>query len=137
MLHRLRTEFLCESIMYDADKLKEGAETLRIPEPSGWKILIAVPQMNEKTTGGVFIPDQLKDREGVASILGFVLKVGPDAYKDKEKFPTGPWCKEGDFVIFRSYSGTRFKVDGKEFRLINDDTVEAVIDDPRGYERAF
>lgn len=137
MLHRLRTVFLCESKMYEADKLKEGADTLRIPEPAGWKILIAVPNLKEKTDGGVFLPDHLKDREGVASILGFVLKLGPDCYKDENKFPTGPWCKEGDFVIFRSYSGTRFKVDGKEFRLINDDTVEAVIDDPRGYERAF
>ena len=123
--------------MYDASKLAEAKDQLRIPEPTGWKILIALPDMEEKTKGGVFLPDHLKDREGIASILGFVLKVGPDAYKDTGKFPTGAWCKEGDFVIFRSYSGTRFKVDGKEFRLINDDTVEAVIDDPRGYERAF
>jgi co-chaperonin GroES (HSP10) len=65
-----------------------------------------------------------------------VLKVGPEAYADADKFPSGPYCKEGDFVIFRSYSGTRFKVAGKEFRIINDDTVEAVVDDPRGYERA-
>jgi co-chaperonin GroES (HSP10) len=62
--------------------------------------------------------------------------MGSDAYKDERKFPNGPWCKEGDFVMFRSYSGTRFKVRGEEFRLINDDTVEAVVDDPRGYARA-
>ena len=61
--------------------------------------------------------------------------MGPDAYKDKEKFPTGPWCKRGDFVIFRSYSGTRFKIHSHEFRIINDDTVEAVVEDPRGYKR--
>ena len=64
------------------------------------------------------------------------LVVGPDAYKDGDKFPSGPYCKEGDFVIFRSYSGTRFKIEKQEFRLINDDTVEAVVDDPRGYTRA-
>jgi co-chaperonin GroES (HSP10) len=69
-------------------------------------------------------------------MIGFVVSMGPDAYSDDKKFPTGPWCKEGDFVMFRSYSGTRFKVMGEEFRLINDDTVEAVVDDPRGYSRA-
>jgi len=123
--------------MYNAEEIASDTDTLRVPEPSGYKILIAIPSTKERTEGGVFLPDQLKDREGVASILGFVLKIGSDAYADEKKFPNGPWCKEGDFVIFRSYSGTRFKVDGKEFRLINDDTVEAVIDDPRGYERAF
>lgn len=108
-----------------------------MPEPSGYKILIALPEVNEKTQGGVLLPDEMKDREGIASILGAVIKLGPDAYGDRGKFPSGPWCKEGDFVIFRSYSGTRFKVEGQEFRLINDDTIEAVVDDPRGYERAF
>lgn len=137
MLHRLGAGTPCERKMYNAEELAKDKDALRMPEPTGWKILIAVPQVKEQTKGGVFIPDQLKDREGIASILGFVLKIGPDAYNDKEKFPNGPWCKEGDFVIFRSYSGTRFKVDEKEFRLINDDTVEAVVDDPRGYERAF
>lgn len=82
------------------------------------------------------MPDGLVKDESTASIIGFVLKIGPDAYSDKERFPNGAWCKEGDFVIFRSYSGTRFKVAGKEFRLINDDTVEGVVDDPRGYTRA-
>lgn len=121
-----------ESLPTEADDLKQ----LRVPEPSGYKLLIMLPEVKEKTTGGVFLPDHLKDREGTASIIGFVLKMGADAYKDPNKFPNGAWCKEGDFVIFRSYSGTRFRVDGKEFRLINDDTVEAVVDDPRGYERA-
>jgi co-chaperonin GroES (HSP10) len=99
-------------------------------------LLIAIPEIKEKTEGGVYLPDNLKDLEKTASVLGFVLKLGPDAYKDENKFPTGPWCKVGDFVIFRSYSGTRFKLRGKEFRIINDDTVEAVIDDPRGFSRA-
>ena len=66
----------------------------------------------------------------------FVMKLGDTAYKDEARFPTGPWCKEGDFVITRAYSGTRIKIFGNEFRIINDDTVEAVVDDPRGYERA-
>ena len=112
-------------------------KTLRakLPEPTGYRLLIAIPEINEKTDGGVFMPDQLKSAEETASIIGFVLKVGPDAYKDESRFSDGPWCAEGDFVIFRSYSGTRFKLQGKEFRIINDDTVEAVVDDPRGYTR--
>lgn len=122
--------------MYAANKVEDEDLKARLPEPSGYRLLIAIPEVNEKTEGGVFMPDQLKKSEETASIIGFVIKAGPEAYGDENKFPNGPWCKEGDFVIFRSYSGTRFKVLGKEFRLINDDTVEAVVEDPRGYSRA-
>lgn len=122
--------------MYTANKVEDEQLKAKLPEPSGYRLLIAVPEVSEKTEGGVFMPDQLKKAEETASIVGFVVKAGPDAYADLNKFPNGPWCKEGDFVIFRSYSGTRFKVMGKEFRLINDDTVEAVVEDPRGYSRA-
>lgn len=108
----------------------------KLPEPKGYRLLIAIPEVDEKTEGGVYMPDKLKSAEETASIIGFVLKVGPEAYADANRFPTGAWCQEGDFVIFRSYSGTRFKISGKEFRIINDDTVEAVVDDPRGYTRA-
>jgi len=122
--------------MYAANKIEDENLKARLPEPSGYRLLIAIPEVNEKTEGGVFMPEQLKKAEETASIVGFVVKAGPEAYGDVNKFPNGPWCKEGDFVIFRSYSGTRFKVLGKEFRLINDDTVEAVVEDPRGYSRA-
>lgn len=122
--------------MYTANKIEDEELKAKLPEPSGYRLLIAVPEVSEKTQGGVFMPEQLKKAEETASIVGFVVKAGPDAYTDPNKFPTGPWCAEGDFVIFRSYSGTRFKVLGKEFRLINDDTVEAVVEDPRGYSRA-
>jgi co-chaperonin GroES (HSP10) len=122
--------------MYTANKVEDEQLKAKLPEPSGYRLLIAVPEVSEKTEGGVYRPDQLKKAEETASIVGFVVKTGPDAYADLNKFPNGPWCKEGDFVIFRSYSGTRFKVLGKEFRLINDDTVEAVVEDPRGYSRA-
>jgi co-chaperonin GroES (HSP10) len=108
----------------------------KLPDPKGYRILIAIPEVSQKTEGGVFIPDERRNAEETASLIGYVLKVGSEAYVDANRFPTGPWCKEGDFVIFRSYSGTRFKVMGKEFRLINDDTVEAVVEDPRGYSRA-
>jgi len=122
--------------MYTANKVEDEQLKAKLPEPSGYRLLIAVAEISEKTNGGVFMPEQLKKAEETASIVGFVVKAGPEAYSDENKFPSGPWCKEGDFVIFRSYSGTRFKVLGKEFRLINDDTVEAVVEDPRGYSRA-
>jgi len=122
--------------MYSAEKIKLDEDTTRkLPEPQGYKLLIAIPKLEEKTSGGVIIPDKLKGMEQTASIIGLVIALGKAAYNDAEKFPDGPYCKEGDFVIFRSYSGTRFKLRGEEFRLINDDTVEAVVDDPREYTR--
>ena len=123
------------TIKVDNTKVEDNLHA-KLPEPTGYRLLIALPEIDEKTEGGVIMPDGLRKDESTASIIGFVLKTGPDAYSDKERFPNGAWCKEGDFVIFRSYSGTRFKVAGKEFRLINDDTVEGVVDDPRGYSRA-
>ena len=122
--------------MYTGDKTTDERVASKLPQPQGYKILIGVPEISEKTEGGVFMPDGLKSAEETASIIGFVMKLGPDAYNDESKFPNGAYCKEGDFVIFRSYSGTRFKIMDKEFRLINDDTVEAVVEDPRGYKRA-
>ena len=121
--------------MYTGNKTTEEKVASKLPKPQGYKILIGVPEVSDKTEGGVFMPDDLKAAEETASIIGFVMKLGADAYADKDKFPNGPYCQEGDFVVFRSYSGTRFKIHGKEFRLINDDTVEAVVDDPRGYTR--
>jgi len=107
-------------------------KTLRakLPEPTGYRLLIAIPEINEKTDGGVFMPDQLKSAEETASIIGFVLKAGPDAYKDENKFPTGAWCGEKSWVLMGRYAGNRFKVDGLEVRLINDDNIIATILDP-------
>jgi len=122
--------------MYSEVKEVDQKVANKIPEPSGFKLLIKPLEVKEKTDTGVYMPDSLKSAEQTASVIGFVVKAGPDAYMDKDKFPNGPYCQEGDFVIFRSYSGTRFKIDKQEFRLINDDTVEAVVDDPRGYTRA-
>lgn len=122
--------------MYTAKIEEDGQLIAKLPDPKGYRILIAIPEVSSTTSGGVYIPDERRNAEETASLIGYVLKVGAEAYADANRFPTGPWCKEGDFVIFRSYSGTRFKVMGKEFRLINDDTVEAVVEDPRGYTRA-
>lgn len=107
-----------------------------LPEPKGYRLLIALPELEEKTDGGIYIPKTRIEQEQTASVVGFVLKMGSLCYQDQNKFPDGPWCKEGDWVLFRQYSGTRIKIHGREFRIINDDTVEAVVEDPRGVTRA-
>ena len=108
----------------------------QLPDPLGWKVLVAMPEAEEKTDGGIIKATQTIKDEEVSNMCGYVLKLGPDAYQDKNRFPSGPWCQEGDWVVFRPYSGTRMKIYGKEFRLINDDTVEAVVEDPTGVVRA-
>ncbi len=96
-----------------------------------------MPDVDEKIAGSsLYKPVEFMRQEEHATTVLFVLKVGPDAYGDTAKFPNGAWCKEGDFVLVRTYSGTRFKIFGKEFRLINDDQVDAVVQDPRGLTRA-
>ena len=107
----------------------------QLPVPTGYRILIGLPEIEEKTEGGIIKAQSTISLEETASVVGFVLAMGPDCYKDEKRFPTGPWCKEGDFIIMRAYSGTRISIHGKEFRIINDDTPEAVIDDPRGVSR--
>ncbi len=122
--------------MSEVVELQDKKKPTQLPEPKGYRLLIGIPEVEEKTVGGIIKTDQARDTEAVASVVGFVLAVGPDAYKDEKRFPSGPYCQKGDFVIFRAFQGTRIKVHGKEFRLINDDSIEAVVDDPRGYERA-
>tara|TARA_R100001015_G_C4631022_1_gene193186 strand:+ start:1478 stop:1900 length:423 start_codon:yes stop_codon:yes gene_type:complete len=108
----------------------------QLPDVQGYRILCMVPQVDEAYDSGLIKSDKTKTIEEHSTVVLFVMKLGDMAYKDEQRFPTGPWCKEGDFVITRAYSGTRIKIHGQEFRIINDDTVEAVVDDPRGYERA-
>jgi co-chaperonin GroES (HSP10) len=108
----------------------------QLPEPSGYHILVAIPEIEEKYDSGLIKADQTKHYEEVLSTVFFVVKLGPDCYKDEKRFPTGPWCKEGDFILARPNSGTRLKIHGREFRLINDDSVEGVVQDPRGISRA-
>ena len=95
-----------------------------------------MPKADEKTDGGIVKATQTIKDEEVSNICGYVLKLGPECYKDTNRFPSGPWCQKGDWVVFGAYSGTRMKMYGQEFRLINDDTVEAVVDDPTGVVRA-
>lgn len=107
----------------------------QLPDPTGYHILCAIPQIEQKYDSGIIKADVTRHHEEILTTVLFVIKLGPDAYKDQSKFPNGPWCKEGDFVIVRSNSGTRLDIHGKEFRIINDDTVEAVVQDPRGIRR--
>lgn len=108
-----------------------------LPNPTGWKILCGVPEVSDKFENSDIIrAESIRRQEEHATTVLFVLKVGPLAYKDEAKFGGVPWCKEGDFVLTRTYSGTRFKIYGREFRLLNDDQIDAVVDDPRGITRA-
>jgi co-chaperonin GroES (HSP10) len=109
----------------------------QIPVPVGFKLLCAIPPAEDNFENSSIIKaDVVKRNEEIGTTVLFVVEVGPLAYKDEAKFPTGPWCKKGDFVLVRTYTGTRFKIRGTEWRLINDDQVEAVVSDPRGISRA-
>jgi chaperonin GroES len=108
-----------------------GASLLeRMPEPTGWRILILPYQGQSKTAGGIFIPQEVQEKSQISTQVGYVLKVGPLAYQDKEKFPSGPWCKEKQWVMFARYAGSRFQIDGGEVRILNDDEILATILDP-------
>ena len=108
----------------------------QLPDPSGYRLLCGIPDIEKVTEGGVIKADETIRHEELLATVLFVLKVGPDAYKDEKRFPNGPWCKEGDFVLVRPHAGSRLKIHGREFRIINDDAVEAVVEDPRGISRA-
>jgi len=116
------------------DKSEEQKAT-QLPEPKGYKLLIMLPKADEKTAGGIIKADKTRQMEEVGSICGFVVKMGADAYSDKKRFPSGAYCKVGDWIMMRAYAGTRFAIHGEEFRLINDDSVDAVVEDPRGYQK--
>jgi len=107
----------------------------QLPTPTGYKLLIGLPEVSETTEGGLVKSAETMRLEQIGSVVGFVLDMGPDAFGDKKRFPTGAYCEVGDFILMRSYSGTRLSVHGKEFRLINDDSVEAKVLDPRGIVR--
>jgi co-chaperonin GroES (HSP10) len=108
----------------------------QLPQPSGYHILVTMPEAEEKFESGIIKSDETRRYEEVLATVFFVVSLGPDCYKDETRYPSGPWCKPGDFILARPNSGTRLKIHGKEFRMINDDTVEAVVQDPRGISRA-
>ena len=122
------------ALMYK--KAEEKAKQL--PKPSGYRILCAIPeaekQFEDSEVGLIKADETMRNEETLTTVL-FVIELGPDCYKDTTKFPTGPWCKQGDFILVRPYAGSRLVIHGREFRIINDDTVEGIVDDPRGIKR--
>ena len=117
----------------EQEKAEQVAQQL--PAPQGFKILIGLPKIEAKYESGILKADAIVRQDEVATVVGFVIKMGPDCYKDTARFPSGPYCKEGDFVLMRAYAGTRFKLHNIEFRLINDDSIAAIVLDPRGFSR--
>jgi len=109
----------------DTDKALE-----RLPDPTGWRILVLPYKGQGKTKGGIILSDETIEERGYTTVTGLVLKVGPDAYKDKERFSNGPWCKKNDWIIFGRYAGSRFGIEGGEVRILNDDEIIAVVKDP-------
>lgn len=102
----------------------------RMPKPTGWRVLILPYRGPKQSKGGVLYADETVERNSLTTVVGYVLATGPEAYNDEEKFPTGPWCKKGDWVMIGRYAGARFRIDGGEVRIINDDEVIATIMDP-------
>jgi len=131
------TELAIATDSGEVSTLPQTAEekATQLPNPSGYHLLVAIPEIEAKYESGIIKADSTMHYEEVLSTVFFVVKLGPDAYKG-ERFKSGPWCKEGDFILARPNSGTRLKIHGREFRLINDDSVEAIVDDPRGISRA-
>jgi len=120
---------------YEAQKVLNpenigGSLLERMPTPTGWRILVLPYRGKGKTEGGLYMPDTVVEQAQVSTQVGYVLKVGPLAYKDSEKFPSGAWCEEKDWVMFARYSGSRFNIDGGEVRILNDDEILARISDP-------
>ena len=119
-----------------------GDETLteveleqQMPKPVGYKLLVALPPAEETSDGGIILASETAERERVASVVGQVIDMGKDAYQSEDRFPNGAYCEVGDWIMMRAYSGTRFKFRGQEFRLLNDDSVEAVVADPKGIQK--
>ena len=102
----------------------------RLPRPTGWRILVLPYKGQGKTKGGVILADETIEERSYTTVTGLVLKVGPDAYSDKERYPNGPWCKKNDWIIFGRYAGSRFGIEGGEVRILNDDEIIAVVKDP-------
>ena len=117
--------------------VKKSEEEPKLPQPTGWRLLVLPFKMKETTKGGLVLAETTLERQQVASQVGLVMAMGPQCYKDKERYPEGPWCKEKDWVMFARYAGSRIKIDGGEMRLLNDDEVLATIDSPEDILHEF
>ncbi len=123
--------------MYDVAGTEASARAAaQLPKPVGCHMLVMLPEVEEQTKGGIFVPQETKDKEATATVIGYVVAQGADCYIEKRLFPLGPWCKKDDWVLFRPYAGTRVVVHGKEFRLIKDNEICAVVENPVGVIRS-
>ena len=114
---------------------EDEQKATQLPTPQGYKILCAIPEVEKEYESGLIKADQTIQTEEVLTTVLFVVALGPDCYTDKERYPTGPWCQQGDFILVRPNAGSRLLIHGKEFRIINEDSVEATVEDPRGIKR--
>ncbi len=121
--------------MSETQEATDAEKATQLPRPSGYRILCAIPEIDKEYESGIIKADATLQFEELLTTVLFVVDLGPDCYQDKTRFPAGPWCKKGDFILVRPNAGTRLVIHGKEFRIINDDSVEAVVADPRGIRR--
>ena len=129
---------LSQAVDLSAVLNKEAEDRAKqLPMPQGYRILCAIPEAEEAFESGIIKSDETRRVDELLTTVLFVVSLGPDCYADKVRFPNGPWCKQGDFILVRPNAGTRLVILDREFRLINDDSVEAVVEDPRGIKRKF
>ena len=127
--HALEDKYQAEEQI--ATEAPEKTNLDRLPNPTGWRLLVMPFRVKEKSEGGIIIAQEALDRARAAVQVGYVLKLGPLCYGDKERYPTGPWCKEKDWVIFARYAGSRMEIEGGEIRMLNDDEILGTIEDPK------
>ena len=131
-MNKTATKLIVPKHVWDGKAVeKQKKEIEKVPNPTGYRIVLFPLKLDSKTKSGIILTDETVAESQITTNICKVLKVGPDAYKDKEKFPTGPWCKTDDWVLITRYAGSRIRIDGGELRIINDDEILAVIDDPR------
>jgi co-chaperonin GroES (HSP10) len=126
--HALETKYKKEAEQAKEETQETNLE--KLPEPTGWRLLVMPFAVKEETKGGIIIAQETLDRARVSTQVGYVLKMGDLCYADKDRYPTGPWCKEKDWVIFARYAGSRMEIDGGEIRMLNDDEILGTIADP-------
>ena len=127
---------LSQAVDLSAVMAKNAEEKAKqLPKPQGYRILCAIPEAEKEFESGLIKADETVRVDELLTTVLFVVELGPDCYQDKSRFPNGPWCKQGDFVLVRPHAGTRLVIHGREFRIINDDSVEGTVEDPRGIKR--
>jgi len=138
LLDNYKSKDKIEETRLDAKAVESNKDLLdRLPSPTGYRLLVLPYAGPEKTKGGLYLADTTQDTIQMTTVCAYVLKVGDQAYKDESKFPNGPWCKKGDWIIFGRYAGSRFKIEGGEVRILNDDEIIAKINNPEDILHAY